>query len=1397
MRKLVKNFLLLSLVLFSFAWINSFDVLASEQENDSILDDYDIEYVEKAFMQGGVWRSEVYLTYTGDTKIYSSYDEAVNDLGVYLREFGKIRVDSNYGYCVSIPIKFKSEEISDFISQEGKQFGDDVYEVLVRQTLDPEEGNMLLTENAIGGNGVIESLRYEDGYYSGIFNFNASHAHSEDEYNIFQQKTEEILDSLNLNDYKTDCQKLYAIYKWIGKNIEYVGSSNADAYKTLTEGTAACTGYASLFQYFILYTGIEVYRVSGNYIAATDGREMSHTWNLVKLDDGYYYVDSTQAEIYSTGIDPGFDFIYGSADIGHMYNLSIHQASQDLLELVSETGYPEDYITCTHDSTELRNEKAAALAEDGYTGDTYCQICNQRIYRGEAIPKENFDISFNKESYEYTGKEIIPSITVSYKNAELEEETDYTVSIENNIEIGEATVTITGKGEYQGSTTVSFNIVKADISQKSIILSNTIYEYTGDVIEPEVSITGLTEGVDYTVSYANNSSIGTASVTVEGIGNYEGRATKEFTIKQADISSKDVVLESYAFEYTGNEIKPVVSVEGLTQDTDYTVTYANNVDVGTAVITVTGTGNYCGIATKEFVITQKILTEDDWSVSLSSDTFVYTGSEIIPTVSIEGLTEGVDYTVSCQDNVNVGTATILITGIGKYDGVMQKTFTITAYEITDMSVVCDTEFTYTGNSIEPTISIEGLTQDTDYTVAYSNNVDAGTAVITVTGTGNYSGTLTKNFTILPVSIQNKSITLDSDSYKYNGNEIKPTVSIEGLTQGNDYTVTYKDNVNAGTSLITVTGTGNYSGTLTKEFTILPVSIQNQTIVLNSSAYEYTGEEIKPGVSVGTLTQDTDYSITYQDNIEIGTAKVIITGKGNYTGSVEESFRIVKRIVNINTLSITLTPITCVYTGTPIEPTVSIEGLTQGTDYTVSYADNVNAGTAELTVTGIGSYTGVVEKMFTITPKTLQDDDVILEQNSYEYTGEKIKPTVSIDGLEKETDYTVYYGSNLHAGEGTVRVNGDGNYTGTVTKDFTITPKTLENEEVTLDQSSYEYTGEEIEPEVIFDTISGALFDYTVSYQNNVEIGTGTVVVTCADDGDYIGTVEKQFSIEPVDIGYAITSISVDNNGFSAVGNSYYYTGSSITPKIELDGLTEGVDYTVSYKNNVNVGSASIVVTGKGVYTGTYCYNFSIIKAPNSSTQNTGSTQTGTTGTGTVNTGKKVTKVSSVKIKALSNKIAAGKKVALRVTVTPANAANKKLKWTSSNTKVATVTQNGIVTLKKKTGGKKVTITAISTDGSNKKAVFTITSMKGVVKKITVSGSKTVKAGKSIKLKAKVKTTKGANKKLVWSSSNTKYAKVSSSGKVKTFKAGKGKKVKITAMATDGSGKKKIVTIKIK
>lgn len=175
------------------------------------------------------------------------------------------------------------------------------------------------------------------------------------------------------------------------------------------------------------------------------------------------------------------------------------------------------------------------------------------------------------------------------------------------------------------------------------------------------------------------------------------------------------------------------------------------------------------------------------------------------------------------------------------------------------------------------------------------------------------------------------------------------------------------------------------------------------------------------------------------------------------------------------------------------------------------------------------------------------------------------------------------------------------------------------------------------------------------------------------------------------------------------------------------------------------------------------------------------------------------KITALHLTGLSNKIAAGKKVQLTVTFTPENVADKGIVWTSSNPKVATVDQNGVVSFKKKAAGKSVIITATATDGSGAKAVFKVKSMKGVVKKVTIAGAKkrTVKAGKALKLKAKVTATKGANKKLKWTSSNTEYATVSASGKVKTKKAGKGKTVKITAMATDGSGKKQVVKVRIK
>ncbi len=175
------------------------------------------------------------------------------------------------------------------------------------------------------------------------------------------------------------------------------------------------------------------------------------------------------------------------------------------------------------------------------------------------------------------------------------------------------------------------------------------------------------------------------------------------------------------------------------------------------------------------------------------------------------------------------------------------------------------------------------------------------------------------------------------------------------------------------------------------------------------------------------------------------------------------------------------------------------------------------------------------------------------------------------------------------------------------------------------------------------------------------------------------------------------------------------------------------------------------------------------------------------------------KIQKLAIKAPSKKLAAGKKVKLTLNVTPQNATNKAAKWKTSNKKYATVDKNGKITLKKKGIGKKVTITATAKDGSGKKASIKVQIMRHAVKSIKMTAPKrTLKAGKTMTVKAVVKTTgKNTNKTLTWKSSNKKYATVSKKGKVTAKKAGKGKTVTITAASTDGSNKKAKVKIKIK
>ena len=274
-------------------------------------------------------------------------------------------------------------------------------------------------------------------------------------------------------------------------------------------------------------------------------------------------------------------------------------------------------------------------------------------------------------------------------------------------------------------------------------------------------------------------------------------------------------------------------------------------------------------------------------------------------------------------------------------------------------------------------------------------------------------------------------------------------------------------------------------------------------------------------------------------------------------------------------------------------------------------------------------------------------------------------------------------------------------------------------------------------------------------------------------------------------------------------NDSDYTGAAITPEPKVSTtfcqkevvFEKGTDFTYRYEDNVGPGLAKVIITpleGGRLKGESVTRTFTIRRAGQETPAETAppsETNQGDAG----ETDRKV-KVSSIKITGISGKIAAGKTIKLTAKVKPSNAANKSVKWSSSNTKYATVDKNGVVKIKKAGKNKTVTITAKAADGSGAKASYKIRIMSKAVQKIVLrASSSTVKAGKKVTLKATVTPSnkKQVNTALSWSSSNTKYATVNGKGVVTAKKAGKGKKVKITARATDGSNKKKTITIRIK
>ncbi len=820
----------------------------------------------------------------------------------------------------------------------------------------------------------------------------------------------------------------------------------------------------------------------------------------------------------------------------------------------------------------------------------------------------------------YTTSAIIPVISLTYNDMTLVNGRDYTLSYSNNINVGTATITITGKGNYTGTTSRTFEIVPRAISEATASAIADII-YTTSANTPVISLTyndmTLVNGTDYTLSYSNNINVGTATISITGLGNYTGTATKNFTIVKRDLADCAVELSAYSLTYNTSyqSVDVTVRIGSTVLQSGYTVIGNGGTGQGNYIVTVTAVDgkNLTGSnATKSFVITPKALEDSMVVASIAGQT--YTGNEIRPTPSLSYLLDnpmvfGTDYTTSYVCNTSVGTATVIIVGTGNYTGNISKTFTITALSIDDSSITVEplSSEVYTGSAITPLPAIKRnettLVKGTDYVLSYIDNKNVGTASVVISGTGNYTGTVIKKFSVLSRSLSYCTIQLSSTSLTYNteNQSVDVTVKIDStIIDASNYTVSGNSGKNQGEYTVTVTAVDgkNLTGSnATKSFVITPKALED-SMVAAITDQTYTGNKIEPALSLSYLNDEsmvagTDYTVVYASNTNVGTATVTITGKGNYTGDVSTTFEI--GALAMTDASITVDSISdVVYTGSEITPlpVVRLNGvaLVEGTDYTLVYSNNTNASSnATIIITGKGNFTGSRELRYTISPLDINGGELVVGDEVY--TGLELIPIVSlvVDGktLVKDTDFTVVASNNINVGQANISVIGKGNYTGTINSNFTISTRSLS--EVDIDNIAIQnYTGSEIKP-VLYITYNTRPLtegtDFECEYQSNINIGTATI--TIVGQGNFEGTREVTFEIASV----VISSLTLGGTTF-VYDTVEKFPG--ITVKYGNVILTPNTDYIVTGDASAtNVGEYTITVTGNGGYRGTLSANWSI------------------------------------------------------------------------------------------------------------------------------------------------------------------------------------------------------------
>lgn len=830
---------------------------------------------------------------------------------------------------------------------------------------------------------------------------------------------------------------------------------------------------------------------------------------------------------------------------------------------------------------------------------------------------------------------------------------------------------------------------KLKVSEVTLVQNQYIHD--GKPHEPAVTVTvngaALEEEMDYTVKYQDNVEIGTAKAVVNGRGNYTGTVEKMFQIvaDPYDISGASIALTPDEAPYTGKAIEPGVTVsmfgKELVKGRDYEVTYKDNIEPGFGKVLVTGTGEYHGEQTAIFFIEAAAyelnavygdrLTDVELPAGWSwQDESLYVGD-----VTEEGRVFKADFSYEGMQRENVDFIV----------KVSPKSIGLTAIDIDRENIVYED-----GKPARPAVTVTDLqlevvlAVESDYTLTYSDNENAGKAVVTITGKGNYTGTVTDGFNIeqaeakpeieVPAEDGTMNLTIkDEPFYLYashagDGNitfhsddESVFTVEKTDNDRGDkdDGRITVKG-IGEAVLTITIEATKNYKAAeLVYRVVVAPVVIGESSVKLEQASYEYTGEPIYPAVHVTdgetTLVKDVDYTVSYGNNIMAGkdAGSVTVIGKGEYTGTVTMTFDI-EKAENPAKLPEALEGIY----GQKLEE-LPLDG---GWEWAEPDAVLNSLGGHEFGIT-LPETDNYQEKhgtvIVTVAARTLRDTMAKLEYNITEYDGTRKMPEVAMEdgGLITASDYVVSYGENVEPGKGSVKISGQGNYTGEVDISFEIARATLKNEYVQV-SGTFTYKGTAWTPEPLV-TAGGKILtrnqDYKVSYDKNINAGTALVIVEGI--GNYTGKAEADFTIEKAEPGVAAptglkavygdklsavllpSDFKWENSGqyvgeagnrkftaqyespdanyrnkefeitvnvgkyvlntgdFGAETETYVYDGKEHKPQVKvMTGFLKTEDYEVSYRNHVNAGMAAIVIKGKGNCEGSVEKTFRIEKA---------------------------------------------------------------------------------------------------------------------------------------------------------------------------------------------------------